>query len=71
MMKSIKFLLILTMLGICAVIQAQGLAAALTGNYIKIGKERFVVCDPTYIGASVGVTMPDMDNQTAKVIILE
>lgn len=38
MMKSIKFLLILTMLGICAVIQAQGLAAALTGKQVASQK---------------------------------
>lgn len=50
---------------------AVGFTDEVKGDYIKIGKERFVVCDPTYIGAPVGVTMPDMDNQTAKVIILE
>ncbi|MBQ7419716.1 MAG: hypothetical protein IJV17_03125 [Prevotella sp.] len=30
----------------------------------------YVVCDPTYINASVGMSMPGMDNQTAKVILL-
>lgn len=40
------------------------------GDYIMLSGRRFVVCDPTYIGAGVGMTMPDMDNQSAKVILL-
>lgn len=40
------------------------------GDYIILNGNKFVVCDPTYIGASVGMTMPDMDNKTAKVILL-
>jgi hypothetical protein len=31
----------------------------------------YLICDPTYIGAPVGATMSDMDNATAKVILLE
>lgn len=45
--------------------------ADVTGDYLTIGNERYVVCDPTYIGAPVGRTMPGMDNQTAKAIILK
>lgn len=41
------------------------------GDYIMLGNEKYVICDPTYIGASVGMTMPKMDNKTAKVILLE
>lgn len=41
------------------------------GDYIMLDDHRYVICDPTYIGAPVGVTMPDMDNQTAKVILLD
>lgn len=41
-----------------------------SGDYIQVNGSRFVVCDPTYIGASVGHTMPDMDNKTAKIIVL-
>ena len=40
------------------------------GDYININGNRFTICDPTYIGAPVGVTMPNMDNKTAKVILL-
>lgn len=41
------------------------------GDYISCDGKKFVVCDGTYIGASVGMTMPGMDNQKAKVIVLE
>lgn len=41
------------------------------GDYIQVGSKRFIVCDPTYIGASVGHTMPDMDNRSAHVIVLQ
>ena len=40
------------------------------GDFLVIGNDRYVVCDPTYIGAPVGKTMPGMDNQTAKAIVL-
>ena len=40
------------------------------GDYLYVNNQRYIVCDPTYIGAPVGATMPGMDNQTAKVIIL-
>lgn len=42
-----------------------------TGDYIALGKDKYIICDPTYIGAPVGVTMPNMDNGKAKVILLE
>lgn len=40
------------------------------GDYIMLNGKRYVVCDPTYIGAPIGATMPGMDNAKAKVIIL-
>lgn len=42
-----------------------------TGDYIAINGKRYVICDPTYIGAPVGATMPNMDNTKAKVILLK
>lgn len=42
-----------------------------TGDFIVLNGSRFTVCDPTYIGAPVGATMPDMDNASAKVILLD
>lgn len=41
------------------------------GDYIALNGKRFVISDPTYIGAPVGMTMPDMDNNAASVILLE
>jgi hypothetical protein len=41
------------------------------GDFIEMDNKYYIICDPTYIGAPIGVTMPDMDNQTAKVILLQ
>ena len=41
------------------------------GDYIQLNGQKYIVSDPTYIGAPVGMTMPNMNNQTAKVILLE
>lgn len=41
------------------------------GDYIPLNGKRFVICDGTFIGARVGRTMPDMDNKTATVILLD
>ena len=41
------------------------------GDYISYNGKKFVICDGTYIGAPLGMTMPGMDNQKAKVILLE
>lgn len=40
------------------------------GDYILINGAKYLVCDPTYINANIGLTMPDMDNQVAKIIVL-
>lgn len=40
------------------------------GDYIMLDNKRFIVCDATYIGAPVGMTMPGMDNKKANVILL-
>ena len=42
-----------------------------SGDYVELNGERYIVCDPTYIGARVVMTMPDMDNKTAKAILLK
>lgn len=41
------------------------------GDYITIDGDRFVICDPTYIGASIGMTMPQMDNSTALALVVK
>ncbi len=42
-----------------------------SGDYFKIGDNRYTVCDPTYIGAPVGATMTKMNNNEAKIILLK
>ncbi len=41
------------------------------GDYIILGDKKYIICDPTYIGAPIGLTMPNMDNTSAKVILLK
>lgn len=41
------------------------------GDYLLLEDNRYLICDPTYINAPVGKTMPDMDNKKAKVILLD
>lgn len=41
------------------------------GDYLTFNNKKYVVCDPTFIGAGVGRTMPGMNNQQAKVIVLK
>ena len=45
--------------------------ADVPGDYINIDGKRFVIADPTFIGADVGRSMPDVDNATARVIVLD
>lgn len=39
------------------------------GDCLLLDGRKFTVCDPTYIGAPVGRTMPGMDNAEATVIL--
>lgn len=32
----------------------------ISGNYVKVGKQKYLVCDPTYINAPIGMEMPDL-----------
>ncbi len=50
---------------------AVGFTEDVQGDYIMREGKKYVVCDPTYIGAPVGRTMPEMDNAKAKVILLK
>lgn len=49
---------------------AVGFTNDVPGDYIMLNGKRFVVCDPTFINAQVGRTMPGMNNGSAKVILL-
>lgn len=41
------------------------------GDYFMIGGTKYIVCDPTYIAAPISMTMPEMDNKSAKVMVLQ
>lgn len=49
---------------------AVGFTDKVEGDYFTINGKSYVVCDPTYIGASVGMTMPQFKNAKAKIIRL-
>lgn len=40
------------------------------GDYVPLDGVRYVICDPTYINAPIGVAMPSMDSSQAKIILL-
>lgn len=42
----------------------------LRGDYVKIQDEKYYVCDPSYINATAGISMPQYRNCPAKVWIL-
>ena len=41
------------------------------GDYFNYKNRKYVVCDPTYINAGVGRTMPGMNNQAAQIVALK
>lgn len=41
------------------------------GDYLNVSGNHYTICDPTYIHAPIGLTMPGMDNAEAKVILLD
>lgn len=40
-----------------------------SGDYLMVNGRKYIVCDPTYIGASIGMTMPRYKTVSAKVLI--
>lgn len=42
-----------------------------SGDYFVVSGKKYVVCDPTYINASIGRTMPGMVTKTAQVFLME
>jgi hypothetical protein len=43
---------------------------AVSGDYLMIDGQKFIVCDPTYIGATIGQAMPQFKNASARVVKL-
>ena len=50
---------------------AVGFNESVKGDWLRFKDRNYVVCDPTYINAGVGRTMPGMNNQQAQVIALQ
>ena len=42
-----------------------------SGDYLTIDNRRFVICDPTYVNASVGESMPTVDGNNIRVTVLK
>lgn len=41
------------------------------GDCTILGNRNYTICDPTYIGAPVGLSMPQLDNSEARAILLK
>ena len=41
------------------------------GDFVSLSGRKFVICDPTYIGSSIGETMPSMKGLDTTVILLQ
>lgn len=42
--------------------------SSIIGDYVTVGSEKYVICDPTYIGANAGNAMPQLSGMTVEVI---
>lgn len=42
-----------------------------TGDYYEYDNKKYIVCDPTYIGASIGMSQPECRNEKVKIITLQ
>lgn len=42
-----------------------------SGDYVTVNNRKYLVCDPTYIGASIGEAMPDFSNTQVEIIQLK
>ena len=41
------------------------------GDYVNYKGKKYIICDPTYIHANIGRTMPGMENRQAQIIALQ
>lgn len=49
---------------------AVAFSETVAGDYFTLDGRRYTICDPTYIGASVGETMPQFKNESTKLVRL-
>ena len=40
----------------------------ITGDYLILDGRKYLVCDPTYINAPIGIQMPTMNGRDVKVV---
>lgn len=40
------------------------------GDFLMVGGKKYIICDPTYINASIGMTMPGMEDKLENIIAL-
>ena len=46
-------------------------SSAVSGDYLTIDKRTFTICDPTFIGARIGMAMDEFNQTKAKVIFID
>lgn len=39
------------------------------GDFVTVNGRRYIVCDPTYIGAGIGRSMPGLDNKSISIVM--
>ena len=44
---------------------------ATTGDYVTVAGEKYLICDPTYINANLGIAMPNLRNTSVEIIKLK
>ncbi len=49
---------------------AVALTADATGDYVSLSGKKYLICDPTYIGAKAGLSMPNFKNSKVEIIAL-
>ena len=40
----------------------------IAGDFVMVGNQKYIICDPTYVGAPIGAAMPVFKNTAAKVL---
>ena len=40
------------------------------GAYVTVDGQKFLICDPTYINADLGMAMPDLQNTSVEILRL-
>lgn len=41
------------------------------GSYLNVGEDKYIICDPTYIGAHIGLCMPALKDVAPKAVLIQ